>query len=127
MDVSTEIILIAARLIMVRELLNITPEQMAQIMKISTETLMEIEQGKKALPPDCLDALVSATNINAKWLLKGRTLPNEFYKNYSTLCKYLEVPEVFADIVDKLQTCKILFKDPIKEMIYQGDKNEGDG
>lgn len=111
---------IGQRLKIVREILGKTPEQMAQIMKISVKFLKKIEQGKEKLPDSSFIELICSLPIDSHWLLYGKKPREGFEKDFDDLCELMQVPEVAEDINYKLKLSKIIFKDPITNMIKRG-------
>lgn len=111
------------RISMVREILDLTPAQLAKLMQTSSQTVARVEQGRKQLPIDWLYKLTHFLGIDANWLLDGIG-PNAENKKtaYDELLKLIQVPEVAITIDGQLQISKLIFKDQIKETIMKVKK-----
>lgn len=107
------------RITLTRESLDMTHEQLAQLMKTSTETIIQIEQGQQLLPTGWLYKLTQFFGIDAIWLLTGARPPiaKEKVPAYEELGMLLQVPEVAEMIYSQLKTAKLIFKDQIKKGI----------
>lgn len=93
-----------ARISTQRKKLNMTQEQLAESISISTQSLSCIELGKKAVRPEHLCAICYALNVSTDYILLGKrtstqvdgltkkimSLTEEDYKMVETLVDHLK-------------------------------------
>lgn len=91
--------LVGQRLKKQRKLLNLTQEQFAEKIKISTQFLAEIESGKKGMSANTLYKICYCFGISANVLLFGKEI---HYKNFSELELLIsDVPTKYLHLINE--------------------------
>ena len=86
-----------------RKALDITQEQLAEMMDVSVQMISNLEQGKKAIRPENLVKVCKSLGVSADYILFGEKSDREidaFYEKYSQLTS--EKQNLIESLVNEL-------------------------